>query len=151
MTGEATIIRKGSCHCGAVQFEARLPEVLSGSRCNCSICAIKGAVMVYLPLEDLKVTAGEDVLGCYRFNTKVAKHHFCTQCGIHCFHQARSDPDKYAINAACLEGVRPYEDFPEVAVYDGVHHSKDHDGVRRQSGRLKFEPSLDGAWQEDHG
>jgi hypothetical protein len=146
-----TALRKCSCHCGKVEFEAELPETLRGSRCNCSICAAKGAVMVYLPLDKLKVTKGEDVLACYQFNTMVAKHHFCSHCGIHCFHQARSNPEFYAINAVCIEGVRPYEDFPEVAVYDGVHHSKDHGGVRRQSGTLRFEPSPDCDWTEDHG
>lgn len=140
MSGE-TQIRKGSCHCGAIRFEAKLPSELSGSRCNCSICAIKGAVMVYVPLEDLTVTQGDDMLGCYQFNTKVARHYFCKNCGIHCFHQARSDPDKYAINAACLEGVSPY-DFLEVPVNDGVHHQLDH-GVRRQAGILRFEPNDD--------
>ncbi len=142
-------IRKGSCHCGTVQFEADLPEELGGSRCNCSICAMKGAVMVYLPLEKLRVTAGEDDLACYQFNTRVAKHHFCRHCGIHCFHQARSDPDLYAINASTLEGVRPYEDFPLVPVNDGQHHQLDHGGERRLSGTLTFTPSADGKWQKD--
>jgi hypothetical protein len=137
MADEA-MIRNGSCHCGAVKFEvAFLSPQLDGSRCNCSICAMKGAVMVYVPLEALRVTEGEDSLACYRFNTGVAKHHFCSHCGIHCFHQARSDPDKYAINAACLEGVSPY-DFTEIPVGDGVHHSLDHGGVRRQFGTLRF-------------
>ena len=140
--------RKGSCHCGKVQFEVELPGELHGSRCNCSICAMKGAVMVYAPLEALKVTQGEDSLSCYRFNTGVARHYFCSNCGIHCFHQARSNPDQYAINAACLEGVSPY-DFAEIPVGDGVHHSLDHGGVRRLFGTLRFEPAADGASNED--
>ena len=140
-------VRKGSCHCGTVRFEARFPsEELHGSRCNCSICAMKGAVMVYLPLDAVTVTQGADSLACYSFNTGVAKHHFCAKCGIHCFHQARSDPDKYAINAATLEGVRVYEDFPVMPVGDGQNHSLDNNGVRRMAGVLRFEPSEDGSW-----
>ena len=142
-------VRKGSCHCGKVRFEAEFQgETLSGSRCNCSICAMKGAVMVYVPLEALTIIEGEDALTCYRFNTSAAKHHFCSTCGIHCFHQARSDPHLYAINAATLEGVRPYEDFPNVPVNDGQHHSLDNDGVRRLAGKLCFEPSPDGKWDK---
>lgn len=141
------VTRKGTCHCGAVQFEVEFPsEELVGSRCNCSICAFKGAVMVYVPVEAVTVTLGRDDLACYQFNTKVAKHHFCKHCGIHCFHQARSDPEKYAINAATLEGVRPYEDFAEVPVFDGQHHSKDNEGRRLQAGTLRFEPTPDLAW-----
>lgn len=139
---EGTEMRKGSCHCGAVQFEARLPGELHGSRCNCSICAIKGAVMVYLPLDDLTVTQGEDKLRCYQFNTRAARHYFCSNCGIHCYHQARSDPDKYAINAACLEGVSPY-DFTEIPVNDGINHSHDNNGITRTAGTLRFEPNAD--------
>ncbi len=137
------VVRQASCHCGKVRFEAEMPEKLQPSRCNCSICAKKGVAMVYVPLEALKVTAGEDVLSCYRFNTKVAKHYFCSHCGIQCFHQPRSDPSKYAISAACIEGVAVYEDFPEMMVNDGVHHIKDNDGVQRWAGRLRFEKNPD--------
>ena len=139
-------ICRGSCHCGAVQFATRLPRELRGSRCNCTICAMKGAVMLYLPREQLEVTQGEDALSCYCFNTKVAKHYFCSHCGIHCFHQARSDPDQYAVNAACIEGLHPYEDFPEIAVADGINHSKDNGGKRLMAGVIRFEPSPDGEW-----
>lgn len=140
-------LRNGACHCGAVRFTVQFPsETLVGSRCNCTMCAMKGAVMAYVPLEAVTVTADEDALACYRFNTGVAKHHFCATCGIHVFHQARSDPDKYAINVATLEGVRPCEDFPELAVFDGQHHSSDNDGVRRQAGVLRFEPTPGVAW-----
>ena len=136
---DAPMTRKGHCHCGAVQFTATFPDgELRGSRCNCSICAMKGAVMVYIPLEDLTVTKGEDALNCYSFNTGAAKHYFCSHCGIHCFHQARSDPDKYAINAACLDGVSPY-DFAELRVNDGIHHQLDNDGVVRTAGWLRYE------------
>jgi len=142
-----SMVRRGSCHCGAVTFEATFPdERLIGSRCNCSICAMKGAVMVYLPVEAVRVTGGQDLLSCYQFNTMAAKHHFCSRCGIHLFHQARSDPDKYAINASTLEGVRPYEEFPEVPVFDGQRHSHDNDGVRRQAGVMRFEATPDKVW-----
>jgi hypothetical protein len=139
--------RTGACHCGTVRYTARfVGETLTGSRCNCTICAMKGAVMSYVPLEAVTVTAGQESLACYSFNTGVAKHHFCANCGIHLFHQARSDPDKYAINVATLDGVRPYEDFPEVPVFDGQRHSSDNGGVRRQAGVLRFEPTPGLAW-----
>lgn len=102
--------------------------------------------MVYAPLAALRVTSGEDALSCYRFNTGVAQHWFCSTCGIHCFHQARSDPHLYAISAATLDGVAVYEDFAIVPVADGTHHSLDNGGVRRMAGVLQFEPSPDGEW-----
>ena len=144
------MIKEGGCHCGQVRYRVEFPTwPMAGSRCNCTICAMKGAVMLYVPLAALTVTSGEgDALACYRFNTKVAAHHFCRHCGIHCFHQARSDPDKYAVNAATLDGVRVYEDFPEVAVFDGQHHANDHGGVRRQAGWLRFSPTPGEPWPD---
>ena len=141
-------VRQGGCHCGAVRFEVELPESIAASRCNCSICAIKGAAMTYVPLKALRLTAGEDVVACYRFNTMQAEHHFCPRCGIHLFHKARSDPDKYGVNLAALDGVRVYEDFAEVPVFDGQRHSSDNDDRRYQAGWLRFEPTPDEDWPD---
>src|SRR3712207_6258246 len=115
MSDEA-VVREGGCHCGAVRFAVRLVGPLRGARCDCSICSMKGAVMVGVPANALEVTKGREHLSCYRFNTGVAEHWFCSRCGIHCFHQRRSDPTQYGVNAACLDGVSPYYDFPEVPV-----------------------------------
>jgi hypothetical protein len=142
MVSEQAVEKAGSCHCGAVRFTVRFEEPLRGSRCDCSICSVKGAVTVGAPLDALAVTEGEDLLGCYQFNTKVAKHYFCSRCGTYTFHQRRSDPNTYGINVACL-GLHPYHDFPDVAVVDGVHHVRDNDGTFRLAGRLRFEPSRD--------
>ena len=134
-----TRTREGGCHCGQVRYRAEVPEPLAGGRCNCSICAMKGVVMVRVPLDALDVFQGGDQLRCYSFNTHVAKHWFCPNCGIHLYHQARSDPEQYGINAATLDGVCPYADFPSVSVSDGVHHQKDNGGVQRKAGTLRFE------------
>jgi hypothetical protein len=131
------MVRQGACHCGAVQFTVELPETLRGARCDCSICAMKGAVTVGAPVDGLTVTAGKDVLTLYQFNTGTAKHYFCSRCGSYTFHQRRSDPDTYGVNVACL-GLNPYHDFPEVAVVDGINHSRDT-GEVRLAGRMRFE------------
>lgn len=141
MVSDDTRQREGSCHCGAVKFTVALPEEPRGARCDCSICSMKGAVTVGAPLDALHVVEGEDVLTCYQFNTRQAKHYFCSRCGSYTFHQRRSDPNTYGINVACL-GLNPYHDFPDVAVVDGVHHVRDT-GEARLAGRLKFEKRED--------
>jgi len=145
---DATLARMdGGCHCGAVRFRVRLAEGLrSPRRCTCSICRMRGAVAVTANLGDLTVTAGEDVLTEYRFNTGVARHYFCSRCGIYTHHQRRSNPQELGVNVACLDGVSPF-DFPEVPVGDGVNHPKDDPQGRggRIAGVLRFEcvpPSL---------
>ena len=77
-----------------------------------------------MPLEGLKIIKGETVLKCYEFNTKTAKHYFCSVCGIYTHHQRRSNPNEYGYNLGCLEGVNPYE-LGDVPVCDGVNHPAD--------------------------
>ena len=116
---------KASCHCGAVAFEIDLPEGLPELfRCNCSMCRRKGAIMAAVPLASITILQGQDALTLYQFNTRTAKHYFCSRCGIYTHHQRRSNPQQYAFNVACLEGVTPLE-VSDVRVSDGIHHSRD--------------------------
>lgn len=116
---------KGYCHCGTVEFEVLLPDGLTGlSRCNCSMCARRGAIMVAVPLDALNVTKGKESLSLYQFNTKTAEHYFCSTCGIYTHHKMRSHPDKYSINVACLEGVN-ISDLSIIPTTDGRNHSCD--------------------------
>jgi hypothetical protein len=118
-------IHKGSCHCGAVQFELSLPNGLEElRRCDCSMCRRRGAIVASVPLSGINITQGEAVLSLYEFNTKTAKHYFCSKCGIYTHHQRRSNPEQYGVNVACLEGVNPFE-LGEIPTMDGVNHSAD--------------------------
>lgn len=97
---------KGKCHCGAIEFEVSTEEGLQGlRRCDCSLCRRKGVIMATALLSDLTVTAGEDKLSLYRWNTRVAKHYFCSICGIYTHHQRRSNPNEFGFNVACIEGL----------------------------------------------
>ena len=128
---------RGGCHCGAVRFTVTLPEAWSAHRCNCSICAMKGTVMIDVPLDALTIDQGAEDLTLYTFNTGAAQHYFCRKCGIHPYHQLRSDGSKFGINAVCLDGWSPY-DFAELPVHDGQHHPKDYDGVQGIAGVLRY-------------
>lgn len=132
---------KGACHCGAVRFEVTLIGGLEAAhRCTCSFCRMRGAVALTAPIDGFKITAGADHLTLYQFNTKTARHFFCKTCGIYTHHQRRSNPNEFGVNAACLEGVSPF-DFDELPVYDGVNHPSDggpDDGV---AGILRYTPS----------
>ena len=124
-------VHEASCHCGAVKFEVSLPNGLVDlERCNCSMCRRRGAMMASVPLDGLKITEGEEFLGLYQFNTKTAKHYFCSKCGIYTHHQERLNPEQYAFSVGCLEGVDPFE-LEQVPVYDGDNHPADRpsDGV----------------------
>jgi len=94
---------KGSCHCGAVRFELR-GEISELTTCDCSLCVKKNAVMAKVHESALTVTAGEELLSLYQWNTRRAKHYFCSRCGIYTFHRKRAAPDHYGVNVFCLDG-----------------------------------------------
>lgn len=120
-------VHQGACHCGTVQFEVDLPNGLGQlRRCNCSICRRRGAIVASVPLDGIRITAGEDALTLYQFNTHVAKHYFCSRCGIYTHHLRRSNPNEYGVNVACLDGVNPYE-LGEVEMLDGINHPADRE------------------------
>ncbi len=95
---------QGSCHCGAVTFTAAI-DPSTAVRCNCSICKRKGTPMI--AAADFKLLSGETVLSLYQFNTKIAKHYFCSICGIYTHHNPRSNPAMTRVNAGCLDGIDP--------------------------------------------
>ncbi len=112
---------QGSCHCGAVRFTVELDSILSGLRCNCSICSRKGALMSadVVPEPVLAIDADEDALALYQFGAKTAQHYFCRRCGIYTFHETARFPGHFRVNLGCLDGIDtlalPFE------VFDGAH------------------------------
>lgn len=80
--------------------------------------------MAYVPLSGLRVLKGAEHLRLYQFNTRVAKHYFCSNCGIYTHHQTRSNPNEYGFNVGCLKGINPY-DIADIPISDGVNHSAD--------------------------
>lgn len=97
------MLYQGSCHCGAIKFEAEAPEDIEVEDCNCSICAKSGALHLILPLSKFNLLQGEDHLQTYCFNTGVAKHTFCKTCGIKPFYTPRSNPDGVSVNIRCFD------------------------------------------------
>ena len=114
-----------TCHCGGVEIELDLPDgLIDLRRCDCSLCRRRGAIAASVPLSGINIIKGEDTLRQYQFNTKTAKHFFCSVCGIYTHHRRRSNPTQYGFNVACLEGINPLN-VKDIPVYDGVNHPAD--------------------------
>lgn len=75
--------------------------------CDCSLCVKKNALMTKVPEAALTLIDGEERLGLYQWNTRRAKHYFCTGCGIYVFHRKRSQPDHFGVNVYCLDDFDP--------------------------------------------
>ena len=128
LTVDADGWSRAACHCGTVRLRVRLSAGLaSARRCDCSLCRMRGAVALTAGLGGVEVLEGAEALTEYRFNTGVARHFFCSKCGIYTHHRRRSNPNEYGVNAACVEGVSPF-DFAEAPVNDGVNHPRDGGG-----------------------
>jgi hypothetical protein len=107
------------------------------------MCRMRGAVAVTSKPEAFRITQGADKLATYRFNTRTAEHHFCSDCGIYTHHKRRSNPDQLGVNVACLEGVSPF-DFLELIVFDGNRHPADNAEHKTYvAGVLRFEPAAE--------
>jgi len=118
---------KAKCHCGSVEMEVTLVDGFNTvRRCDCSFCRRRGAAAVSAPLDGIRIIKGEDKLTLYQWNTKVAKHYFCSVCGVYTHHQRRSNPNEYGINLGNIEGVNP-RDFDPIPWVDGVNHPRDKD------------------------
>jgi hypothetical protein len=97
------VTHTGGCHCGRVRFEVVAPAHIEVVDCDCSICAKSGYLHLLVPNTRFKLTSGAEALTTYEFNTKTAKHLFCSVCGIKSFYVPRSHPDGYSVNARCLD------------------------------------------------
>ena len=99
---------QGSCHCGAVRFEADLDLAQGTNKCNCSICTKTRNWNVIVKPDALRIVAGEDALTDYRFGSKQGSHLFCKVCGVRTFergHVKEIGGDYVSIKLASLDGV----------------------------------------------
>jgi hypothetical protein len=93
----------GGCHCGRVRFEVQAPAQIEVADCNCSLCRMSGYLYLIVPKERFKLLRGEDALSTYTFNTGVARHFFCSTCGVKSFYIPRSHPEGISVNARCID------------------------------------------------
>lgn len=98
---------EGGCHCGAVRFEIQAPDPLPVLSCNCSRCKQLGFLHVIVPASRFQLLSGRETLSEYTFNTRTARHLFCSRCGVQSYYVPRSNPDGFSVNARCLDGIDP--------------------------------------------
>lgn len=116
----------GSCHCGAVAFEADLDLEKGTARCNCSFCGpARSWVASGLP-EDLRIVRGEDRLGRYAPAGAKHEHCFCATCGIRLF------------SRGTIEGMGPFLTVQVMALKDA--------GEDVFAGPITFQDGLHDDW-----
>ncbi len=108
-------IVKGSCFCGAVAFEIKLPTTFCG-HCHCSMCRRPhGASFVTwtgIPPERFEITKGEQHIATYQ-SSEHGTRRFCRICGSQMFCQ--TEPALVDIALAALHSK--IDRIPEAHYY----------------------------------
>ena len=113
----AMVVHRGGCHCGGVRVAVEAPAELLSEQVKSSVCTMTGFLHLIVPASRFRLSAGEELLESYAFNTGVAKHLFCRRCGVKSFYRPRSNPDGWSVNARCLDAGTVAK--LELAPFDG--------------------------------
>ena len=111
----------GSCHCGAVRYEADLDLSAGTGRCNCTWCTKMGWWGCMASPGAFRLLSGADNLTKFG-KTPTADRAVCSTCGVAAFGHGdvpEIGGEYYSVNVRCLEGV----DLDGVPVHylDGLH------------------------------
>ena len=115
----------GSCHCGAIRFEADID--LSGGtfKCNCSSCTKFGNWLAVVKPNAFRLLVGESELGDYQYGKKTMHHLFCKRCGVSSFEwgiDKNLGGKFYAVKVTCLDNTTADELIDAAITYvDGRH------------------------------
>lgn len=102
---------RGSCHCGAITFQADIDLSQGTIKCNCSICRKARFWPAIVQPSAFRLLSGADDLTLYQFLRKVDEHFFCRHCGIRPFSTGKSPRwgTFCAVNLTCLDDITDAE------------------------------------------
>lgn len=109
-TGMKTYL--GSCHCGAVRYEADIDFSEGTNKCNCTFCTKARLWGTIVKPGAFRLVAGRSELLDYHKSGGAVHHYFCKHCGIRPFEEGNLEVlggDFVTVNVACLDTIEPRE------------------------------------------
>lgn len=123
----------GSCHCGAVRYEADLDLEAGTYRCNCSACTKARSWFTFTAPQGVRLLSGEDMLLDYRWipperDAANLTFQFCKVCGVrtvgHGLHGPDGKPFRF-VTIATLDDADPGVLAASLHYFDGRHDRYD--------------------------
>ena len=111
----------GSCHCGAVRFEAEIDLAQPTYRCNCSVCSRNRFWAAVVTPGAFRLLEGKSAVQQYLFNSMRNEHYFCKTCGVRAYGLGNQG-EMVGVNIGCLEDATPEElAAAPISYCDGRH------------------------------
>jgi len=132
----------GSCHCGAVRFEADMDIAQGTVKCNCSSCTKARSWLAFVPASRFRLTAGAQSQAKYQWtppgrSEPAIAFYFCRTCGIRT--PGRGEMEAmggafYAVQVALLDDI----DTEELAAAPIRYTDGRHDRYDRTPADVRF-------------
>jgi hypothetical protein len=116
----------GSCHCGAVRFEADIDLAEGTAKCNCTSCWKRRWWSLSVPPERFRDLGGAAALSDFHPGQDGTHGGFCRHCGVHVYGYVPAsewNPEaRVAISVSAFDDLDPAEIAEAPVTYqDGLH------------------------------
>ena len=130
------MIIAGRCHCGNIAFDLDWtpePAEIPARACTCSFCVKHGGVWTSCPTGSLAVAVWDRAaVSRYRFGTKTAEFHVCSNCGVVPLATSTIGGTLYAV-----VNVNTFDDMDPARLRRAESHLGDEDGATRLARRAR--------------
>lgn len=102
----------GSCHCGAIRFEADIDLSKGTGKCNCTYCRKVRAWKAFVKPDAFRALAGEDQAVSYHKHEQATLKFHCPTCGVTTHERGNADymgGEFVGVFVAALDDATPEE------------------------------------------
>lgn len=121
---------KGSCHCGAIQYEADIDLSQGTGRCNCTFCLKARAWGTFVKPESFRRDPASDPGVPYHKHSQAPVKYHCARCGVRTHATGNADymgGPFVCVFVATLDDASPEELLSGPIRYsDGLHNDWTH-------------------------